>query len=123
MVVHAEDGMDEISISTPTWVAELKDGEVSGYTIAPADFGMQIADLASLRVGSADESLAMIRGVLADESGPARDIVCLNAGAAIYVSGCAASLAAGVEAAAAAISSGQGATVLQNLVTRTNADE
>jgi anthranilate phosphoribosyltransferase len=123
MVVHAEDGMDEISISAPTRVAELKDGEVSGYTIAPADFGMQIADLASLRVGSADESLAMIRGVLADEPGPARDIVCLNSGAAIYVSGCAASLAAGVEAAAVAISSGQAATVLQNLVTRTNADE
>jgi anthranilate phosphoribosyltransferase len=123
MVVHAEDGMDEISISVPTRVAELKDGEVSGYTIAPADFGMQVADMASLRVGSADESLAMIRGVLADEQGPARDIVCLNAGAAIYVSGCAASLAAGVEAAAAAISSGQAATVLQNLVTRTNSDE
>jgi anthranilate phosphoribosyltransferase len=123
MVVHAEDGMDEISISAPTRVAELKNGEVSGYTIAPADFGMQVADMASLRVGSADESLAMIRGVLADEPGPARDIVCLNAGAAIYVSGCAASLAAGVEAAAAAISSGQAATVLQNLVTRTNSDE
>ncbi len=123
MVVHAEDGMDEIGISAPTRVAELKDGEVSGYTIAPADFGMQVADMASLRVGSADESLAMIRGVLADEPGPARDIVCLNAGAAIYVSGCAASLAAGVEAAAAAISSGQAARVLQNLVARTNSDE
>jgi anthranilate phosphoribosyltransferase len=123
MVVHAEDGMDEISISVPTRVAELKDGEVSGYTIAPADFGMQVADMASLRVGSADESLAMIRGVLADEQGPARDIVCLNAGAAIYVSGCAATLAAGVEAAAAAISSGQAATVLQNLVARSNSDE
>ena len=123
MVVHAEDGMDEIGISAPTRVAELKDGEVSGYTIAPADFGMQVADMASLRVGSADESLAMIRGVLADEPGPARDIVCLNAGAAIYVSGCAATLAAGVEAAAAAISSGQAATVLQNLVTRSNSDE
>ena len=122
MVVHADDGMDEISVSAPTRVAELKDGEVDSYTIAPADFGMQVADLASLRVGSADESLAMISGVLADEPGPARDIVCLNAGAAIYVSGCAASLAAGVEAAAAAIRSGQAATVLQNLITRTNAD-
>ncbi len=121
MVVHAEDGMDEISISAPTRVAELKDGKVTTYTIEPADFGMRTAPLDSLRVGSAAESLAMIRGVLAGEPGPARDIVCLNAGAAIYVSGLADSLAAGVEAAKAAIDSGKAAEVLQNLVARTNA--
>jgi len=121
MVVHAEDGMDEISISAPTRVAELKDGKVTTYTIEPADFGMRTAPLDSLRVGSAAESLAMIRGVLAGEPGPARDIVCLNAGAAIYVSGLADSLAAGVEAAKAAIDSGRAAEVLQNLVARTNA--
>ena len=121
MVVHAEDGMDEISISAPTRVAELKDGAVSCYTIEPADFGMQAAPLDSLRVGSSAESLAMIQGVLAGQPGPARDIVCLNAGAAIYVSGLAATLAAGVEAAQAAIDSGKAAGVLQNLVARTNA--
>jgi len=122
MVVHAEDGMDEISISAPTRVAELKDGEVTGYTITPADFGMEVAGLESLRVGSAEESLAKIQGVFSGEAGPARDIVCLNAGAAIYVSGRTASLAQGVEAAAVAISSGEAAKVLQNLVNRTNAD-
>ena len=121
MVVHAEDGMDEISISAPTRVAELKSGEVRCYTLAPADFGMQTASLDELRVGSAEESLAMIRAVFADNPGPARDIVSLNAGAAIYVAGCADSLAAGVEAAQAAISSGKAAEVLQNLVTETNA--
>ncbi len=121
MVVHAEDGMDEISISAPTRVAELKSGEVSCYTLTPADFGMQTASPDGLRVGSAEESLAMIRGVFADNPGPARDIVCLNAGAAIYVAGCADSLAAGIEAAQAAISSGKAAEVLQNLVTETNA--
>ena len=121
MVVHAEDGMDEISISAPTRVAELKDGAVSCYTIEPADFGMQAAPLDSLRVGSSAESLAMIQGVLAGQPGPARDIVCLNAGAAIYVSGLAATLAAGVEAAQAAIDSGKAAGVLQNLVAKTNA--
>ena len=121
MVVHAEDGMDEISISAPTRVAELKSGEVRCYTLTPADFGMQTASLDELRVGSAEESLAMIRAVFADNPGPARDIVCLNAGAAIYVAGCADSLAAGVEAAQAAISSGEAAEVLQNLVTETNA--
>ncbi len=121
MVVHAEDGMDEISISAPTRVAELKSGEVRCYTLTPADFGMQTASLDELRVGSAEESLAMIRAVFADNPGPARDIVCLNSGAAIYVAGCADSLAAGVEAAQAAISSGKAAEVLQNLVTETNA--
>ena len=121
MVVHAEDGMDEISISAPTHVAELKQGEVSIYTVTPSDFGMDFAALDEIRVDSAEQSLAMIRGVLADNPGPARDIVCLNAGAAIYVSGCADSLAAGVEAARAAISSGKAAAVLQNLVARSNA--
>ena len=123
MVVHAEDGMDEISISAPTRVAELKDGEVSSYTLTPADFGMEAASVDALKVNSAAESLAMIRTVLADQAGPARDIVCLNAGAAIYVSGCAATLAAGVDAARAAISSGKAAAVLENLVTRTNAND
>lgn len=121
MVVHAEDGMDEISISAPTHVAELKQGEVSLYTISPSDFGMESASLEALRVDSAEQSLAVIRAVLADNPGPARDIVCLNAGAAIYVSGCADSLAAGVEAARAAINSGKAAAVLQNLVARSNA--
>ena len=121
MVVHGEDGMDEISISAPTQVAELKNGEVTSYTLSPADFGMETAPLESLKVDSAEQSLAMIRSVLADQAGPARDIVCLNAGAAIYVAGCAESLAAGVDAARAAISSGKAAAVLDDLVARTNA--
>jgi anthranilate phosphoribosyltransferase len=121
MVVHADDGMDEISISAPTRVAELKDGEVTTYTLEPSDFGMEKADVAELKVGSAEESLAMIRGVFADNPGPARDIVCLNAGAAIYVSGLADSLAAGVEAAGKAISDGRASEVLQNLVAESNA--
>ena len=121
MVVHAEDGMDEISISAPTRVAELKDGEVTTYTLKPSDFGMQTAPLDALKVGSAAESLQIILDVLADKPGPAHDIVCLNAGAAIYVAGCADSLAAGVEAAKAAISSGRASEVLHDLVTRTNA--
>jgi anthranilate phosphoribosyltransferase len=123
MVVHADDGMDEISISAPTRVAELKDGEVNCYTLSPADFGMEMADIATLKVDSAEQSLALIRTVLADQAGPARDIVCLNAGAAIYVSGCAETLAAGVEAARAAIKSGKAARVLENLVVRTNAGD
>ncbi len=119
MVVHAEDGMDEISIAAPTHVAELKAGEVTTYTVQPGDFGMQQVGLDSIRVGSAEESLAMIRSVFADTPGPARDIVCLNAGAAIYVAGLADSLAGGVDAARAAIGSGKATEVLDNLVAAT----
>ena len=121
MIVHSEDGMDEVSISAPTQVAELKDGEVSCYTISPADFGMTVAALADLRVDSVEQSLARIKSVLAGEPGPALDIVCLNAGAALYVAGCADSHQAGVEAARAAIQSGKAAEVLQNLVDYTSA--
>lgn len=121
MVVHAEDGMDEIGISSPTHVAELKNGEVSSYTITPSDFGMETASLEELKVDSAEQSLATIQAVLAGQAGAAGDIVCLNAGAAIYVSGRAESLAAGIEAARSAISSGKAAEALQNLVARTNA--
>ncbi len=122
MVVHAEDGMDELSITAPTHIAELQDGEVSTYTVTPEDFGMQTASLDDLRVSSPEESLAVIRGVFADQPGPARDIVCLNAGAAIYVAGLADSLAAGIDAARAAIESGKAAEVLENLVAKTNAE-
>ncbi|MCP4391102.1 MAG: anthranilate phosphoribosyltransferase [Gammaproteobacteria bacterium] len=121
MVVHADDGMDEISISAPTRVAELKNGEIKTYTLEPSDFGMEIADVKELRVGSAQESLAVIRSVFADTPGAARDIVCMNAGAAIYVAGCADSLAAGIEAARNAISSGKASEVLNKLVAESNA--
>ncbi|MEM7565550.1 MAG: anthranilate phosphoribosyltransferase, partial [Pseudomonadota bacterium] len=99
---------------------ELKDGEVQTYQLSPADFGMTLADATRLKVDSAEASLAVIKSVLAGDAGPARDIVCLNAGAAIYVSGITDSLAAGVEAAAAAIDNGKAAEVLQNLVSKSN---
>ena len=121
MVVHAEDGMDEISVSAPTRVAELKDGEISSYRITPEDFGMQLAPIESLRVDSAEASLARIRSVFANEPGPARDIVCLNAGAAIYVAGLADTLAAGVDLARATIADGKAAATLQSLVDTSNA--
>jgi anthranilate phosphoribosyltransferase len=120
MVVHADDGMDEISISTTTRVAELKDGVVSSYTISPQDFGMQMADIEGIRVDSVEQSLAMIRSVFDKQVGPARDIVCLNAGAAIYVSGLADSHQQGVEMAARAIDAGSASDVLQKLIEQTH---
>ena len=116
LVVHSRDGLDEISIGDHTEVAELKDGMVRRYAIAPEQFGMQRASITELAVESAEQSLVVIRSVLEDNPGPARDIVCLNAGAAIYAAGLADSLAEGVKKAAAAIASGEARNKLDQLV-------
>lgn len=106
LVVNAEDGMDEISIVSPTHVAELKDGAIASYVIVPEEFGMTRSGGASLVVASAQQSLDIIRAVLDGAPGPATDIVALNAGAAIYVAGLAPTLEQGVRKAQAAIASG-----------------
>ena len=121
LVVHAEDGLDEISIGAVTHVAELKDGEVMTYTVKPEDFGMQRAELSALRAEDAADSLRIIRTVLANEEGPAKDIVCLNAGAAIYAAGRAGSFAEGVGLAQQVIASGEAADKLEQLVKLSNA--
>ncbi len=121
LVVHAEDGLDEISIAAPTRVAELKDGEISLYTIAPEDFGLQRADLSAIAVDNAQQSLAMIKSVFDDQPGPARDIVRLNAGAAIYAAGLTPSLAEGVAVATDVISSGKAGQTHQLLIDTSNA--
>ena len=109
LVVHADDGLDEISIAAPTQVAELRDGAVHRYTITPEQFGLPRADLDELRADDPAHSLAIIRGVFANEPGPARDIVCLNAGAAIYVAALATSLDDGVARAQQVVASGAAA--------------
>lgn len=101
LVVHAADGLDEISIAAPTYVAELKDGEIHEYEIRPEDFGITSAtDLTELTVSSAQESFQLIQSIFGKKSaGPAKNIVLLNAGAAIYVSGVASSLQQGIRLA------------------------
>jgi len=116
MVVHSEDGLDEISVAAPTRVAELKRGEILSYQVAPEDFGIPRGDLTDLKVQDAGESLALIRRVLDDEPGAARDIVRLNAGAAVYVAGVAPSFADGVRKATAAIANGAARARLAALV-------
>ena len=116
LVVHAEDGLDEISISAPTRLAELRDGDIREYRLSPADFGLRLAPLAEIQVDGVEASAAMIRAVLDGEPGPARDVVLLNAGAALYVSGRVSSHAEGVAEAARAIDSGAAAERLRQLV-------
>ncbi len=116
LVVHAEDGMDEISIGAATHVAELKEGRVRVFTVQPEQFGITRSDVTMLAVAGPAESLSMVDSVMKNEPGPARDIVALNAGAAIYVAGLAPDLGAGVKAALDVIASGQAAGKLHDLV-------
>ncbi|HBH36686.1 MAG TPA: anthranilate phosphoribosyltransferase [Gammaproteobacteria bacterium] len=116
MVVHALDGLDEISIGEKTDIVELKNGQISHNRISPEDFDMQYHPLEQIRAESAQMSLQMIQDVLADKAGPARDIVSLNAGAAIYTAGIAATFKEGVVAASSAISSGAAREKLEQLI-------
>lgn len=108
LVVHSEDGLDEISIAAPTDVAELHNGEIREYRIQPEDFGLRRASLDSLVVRDANESLALIRKAFSHDSGAdaASDIIALNAGAALYAAEVASSLQQGVALAEDAIGSG-----------------
>jgi len=119
MVVHSEDGMDEISIAAPTKVCELRNGLLSSYTITPEKFGLQRANLDTLIVKSAEQSLAVVNSVLDNQPGAARDIVILNAGAAIYCANLVDSLEAGIEKAKAVINSGAAKEKLHALVALT----
>ncbi len=120
MVVHSQDGMDEISIAAPTWVAELRKGEVTTYTLDPEQFGLERQPVQSLGIEGAEDSLKLMMSVLDNVPGPARDIVVLNAGAAIYTSGVTETLAEGVAKAQEAIASGAARERLERLVALTN---
>ncbi len=116
LVVHADDGLDEISLAAPTQVAELKDGQVRRYRIEPGQFGIAPSPLEAIQVDSVAQSLEMMRRVLAGETGPAADIVVLNAGAAIYAADLAPDLAAGIDQARRLQRSGAGLEKLNALI-------
>lgn len=116
LVVNGSDGLDEITISGPSNVAELKDGQVSEYTVTPEQFGFKSASLDSIRVATVEEAKAMLLSVLNNEAGAARDIVQLNAGAAIYAAGLTATLADGIKKASEVIASGAAKHKLAELI-------
>jgi anthranilate phosphoribosyltransferase len=116
MVVHSRDGLDEISIGERTEVAELKQGQIRRFSIQPEDFGLKRAPIDQLKAADANASLEIIRDVLDNRPGPARDIVQLNAGAAIYTAGVTETLQQGVERAGQAIASGEARNRLDRLV-------
>jgi anthranilate phosphoribosyltransferase len=116
VVVYGRDGMDEVSLGASTLVGEFKDGEIREYEIHPEDFGLTMASNRTLKVGTPAESLALVRSVLADEPGPARDIVVLNAGVALYAANVAPTMADGVARARDAIASGSAAAKMTHFV-------
>ena len=120
MVVYGMNGMDEISLSGETLVGELKDGEVREYTVHPSDFGLPVYDSRVLKVASTQESVQCIQRALANEDGPVRDVVLLNAGAALYCAGVASSVAEGVRRAREAVACGAAQAKLDQFVSVTN---
>lgn len=116
MVVHGADGMDEISFSGDTYVAELKDGKLNEYVLNPEQFGLALHDLKTIQVRDVHLASEMLRSVLAGEKNPARDIVLLNAGAAIYVSGLADTMQHGIDRAGQILDSGAASAKLEQLV-------
>ena len=120
MVVHSEDGLDELSIAAPTNVSELKSGLVTNYTITPEQFGFERASMEPLKVKNPEESLSLVYSALSGKNNRASDIVALNAGAAIYVSGTAGSLGDGVEMARDAIGNGLALEKMKDFTDFTN---
>jgi len=123
MIVYGLEGLDEISLSGPTLVGELKDDRISEYRIAPQDFGLKTQDLSAIKVESVEQSKAMVLSALANEAGAARDVVALSAGAGIYVAGLTPTLGGGVRKALEVIASGAARKKLDAFVgfTRTQA--
>ena len=121
MVVHGEDGLDEISLSGPTLVAELKRGFITEFKIEPKQFGLDTAPIEAITATDREGSRKIVEAVLDNQPGPARDIVMLNAGAAIYVSGIAGDLWGGVAKAREMLDSGQARAKLDQLVKFTSA--
>jgi anthranilate phosphoribosyltransferase len=121
MVVHGLEGLDEISLCGPTKVAELRAGAVREYVVEPEQFGLKRGRIEDLRGGNSEQSAAILRAVLQGETGPRRDVVLLNSGAALYVAGSAASIDDGIRLAAQSIESGRARRKLDQLVEMTNA--
>ncbi|MDP2769698.1 MAG: anthranilate phosphoribosyltransferase [Giesbergeria sp.] len=121
VVVYGRDGMDEVSLGAATLVGELKNGEITEYEIHPEDFGLGMASNRALKVDTPDQSRDLLLGVLKGDTGAARDIVCLNAGVALYAANVTATMLEGIAQARAAIDSGAALAKLEQLVTRTHA--
>ena len=116
LIVHSRDGLDEISLASPTYMTEMKDGKISEYEVSPEDFNFETDTLEGLQVNSPQESLDLAKLALQGEHKKASSMICMTAGAALYVSGIANSLESGVELAKRSVESGEGLKKLNQLV-------
>jgi anthranilate phosphoribosyltransferase len=116
VVVYGRDGMDEVSLGAATLVGELKGGQITEYEIHPEDFGLPMASNRALKVDTPEQSRQMITGVLENQPGPARDIVMLNAGVALYAANVAPTMKAGIDLARSALDAGAARAKLEQLV-------
>ncbi len=123
LVVYGTDGLDEISMSSPTKVCEVRDGRFISYEITPEQFGFKRCDKEALAGGNPQENAVITKGILAGEKGPKRDAVLMNSGAAIYLAGKADSIADGIRIAAEMIDSGRAMQQLEKLISYSNAEE
>jgi anthranilate phosphoribosyltransferase len=119
LVVYGKDGLDEISLETSTMIGELHHGEIKEYEISPQDFGLKACPTSSFKVSNPEESMKIVLGVLDGEPGPAQDIVCLNAGAALYAANLAKNIGEGLEMARAAIANGHAKAKLAEFIKTT----
>lgn len=116
LIVHSRDGLDEISLASPTYMTEMRDGKISEYEVSPEDFNFETDTLEGLQVNSPQESLDLAKLALQGEHKKASSMICMTAGAALYVSDIANSLESGVELAKRSVESGEGLKKLNQLV-------
>jgi anthranilate phosphoribosyltransferase len=119
IVVHSRDGLDEISVSAPTRVCEVRDGAIRAYEIAPSDLGIEVHAIEELAGGDASENARIAHAILGGEEGARRDVVIANAGAALYVAGAAPTLREGAQLARAALANGAARAKLEELIAAT----
>jgi anthranilate phosphoribosyltransferase len=119
LVVHGRDGMDEITLAAGTLVSELRDGEINEYEILPGEFGLPMSDLRAIRVDNPEQSKTLVLDALENRPGPARDIVLLNAGAALYAASVAGSIVEGIDRARVVLANGAARAKLDEYVAAT----
>jgi anthranilate phosphoribosyltransferase len=119
LVVYGKDGLDEMSLEAPTIIGELKDGQIKEYEVRPEDFGFKVTKTETFKVADANQSKSVVLSVLNNEPGPAKDIVCFNAGAALYAADIAKDIGHGIELAKNSIASGKAKAKLNEFIQTT----
>ena len=120
IVVHGNDGLDEISITDDSFISELKDGKIKNYQVSPKDFGLSLATLDDIYAKSSEDSLRLVEQAFAGEKSPVQDMIALNSGAALYISGVVDSIGDGVDQSVKLMNNGEAQAKLASYVEISN---